>query len=160
MPRANGPECGTKLKAHVAARRRLDQRAHLGIVAVLQRLIREQVALPERMMRRVARRAAGARAARHRADEELVGQAERRERHDRRQHRRREAARVRGVRRLDLRELLGHRAGELFEPRRCLMRVAVDGRIGGRVGEAEVGRRVDDDELDAGACGRRQQADR
>ena len=76
----------------------------------------------------------------------------------REQHRRREAAGMRRMRRLDALELLRHRARELLEPRRRLVRVAVDGRVRGRVGEAEVGRRVDDDELDAGARGRRQAA--
>ena len=74
------------------------------------------------------------------------------------QHRRREAAGMRCVRRLDARELFRHGAGELLEPSRRLVRVAVDGGIRGRIGETEVGRCVDDDELGAGARGRRQQA--
>ena len=129
----------------------------LGIVAVLQRLIGEQIALPQRMMRGVARCSPGARAARDGADEELIGHAQCRERHDAEQHRGREAAGVRRVRRLDRGELLRNGARELRQECRRGVRVTVDCLVGVRRREAEVGRSVDDDELHARAGGSRQQ---
>ena len=55
------------------------------------------------------------------------------------------------MRRLDLLELFGDGARELLEQRWRLVRMPVNGLVRGGVGEAKVGRCVDDDELDAGA---------
>ena len=100
MPRANGPECGTKAKSACDAGGRLRERGDLRRMPVRERVVRVQVAVTLRMMRARDRLAAGAGAAGDAGHEQpRLDEAERQQRHAREQHGRREAARVRDVRR-------------------------------------------------------------
>ncbi len=116
-----------------------------------QRLVGEQVALPLGMVGRVAWFAACAGAAGYGAHAEArLAQARGHERHDAEQHRRRKTAGLGGVARVDRLGVFGNGAGEPAQELRPWMRLAVNRRKRLGVGKPEVGRRVDDGQLDAG----------
>jgi hypothetical protein len=70
MPRANGPECGTKRILGLDARGGLGERGDLRRVAMAERAVRIEVAVPRRVMRAFDGLAARAGAARDAADEQ------------------------------------------------------------------------------------------
>ena len=104
MPRANGPECGTNAKSRVDARRRRASARDLRRVAMRERVVGVQIAVPLRVVRARRRAAARARAAGDAGDEQpRLDEPEREQRHAREQHRGREAPGMRDVRRRQMR---------------------------------------------------------
>jgi len=117
----------------------------LGRMAMGQRVVAVEVAVPEGMMCALDGLAARAGAARDAAHEQgRLDDSKREEGHRGEQYRGGEAARMADVRSLEAREMLGQRAGELGEARGGRVRLAVDLFIGSGGGVTEVGGDIDD----------------
>ena len=155
MPRANGPECGTKAicaSTPVAAARRRGSRAR----GDAQRAVGVQIAVPRGMVRAVDGFAARAGAAGDAGYEQSAPASVRSASSgtDGQQCRGGKAAGMRHVRRsASSLQVLGHRAGELRQTRRSTVRVSVDGLVGVVAAEAEIGRDVDHVRRAAGGLG-------
>ena len=123
-------------------------------VAVGERAVAVQVAVPQRVVRAGHGLATRAGAAGDPADEERRGdESGGQQRHARQQDRGGEAAGMGDVRRREPLEVFRERAAELREPARRAVRVAVDLGVRRRRAIAKIGRQVDHARLRAGLLG-------
>ena len=154
MPRANGPECGTKANSASTPDAALASAVISGVCRCAERAVGIQIAVARRVMRAFHRLAARAGAAGDAADEQRgLGNARRQQRHAGQQDGRGEAARMADVRRGHLLQVLGHGAGELRQAMRRAVRMFVHGLVARGRGEAEVRRDVDEARLGARGFG-------